>query len=74
VRLLERGHRQPVAELARRYGVKKKAQMRDMVREARERGLLPKLKKSGRPGGVLTPRALAMLGQQTSTPPRRKRR
>ena len=73
VRLTERGSRRPIAELAARHRVKA-AQMRDRIREARERGLLS-FGTQGRPGGVLTARAEQMLGKRTkSTRPRRLRR
>src|SRR5262249_23305666 len=60
VRLVERGHGRPTATLAARHGVKP-AQMRDRIREARERGLLTYFH-GGRPGGQLTARAREMLG------------
>jgi hypothetical protein len=72
VGLIERGTRSPVAELAQRRNVKKSA-MRDMIREARERGLLTYFEQ-GRPGGSLTDRARAILGRNPKALRRRKRR
>jgi hypothetical protein len=69
VRLIERGSRRPVVELATRHRLRP-AQMRDRIHEARERGLLT-LGYQGRPGGVVTPRAQAML--RTRTNPRARR-
>jgi len=72
-RLIERGGRRPVVELARRHEVKP-PRMRDMIREARERGLLTFFTQ-GRPGGALTPRARVLLGEQdtaTSKPMRQR--
>jgi hypothetical protein len=72
----ERGNRRPVATLAKRHGVQP-PRMRDMIREARERGLLD-YSRQGRAGGVLTPRAQAVLKRQRRTaasrPQRGKRR
>lgn len=67
-RATARGSRQPVVDLAKRHGVKP-SQMRDMIREARERGLLSFFA-HGRPGGVVTDRGREVLKQ----PMRRTRR
>jgi hypothetical protein len=62
-RATERGSRQPVADLAKRHNTKK-PRMRDMIREARERGLLTFFAQ-GRPGGTLTQRGRELLKPPT---------
>jgi hypothetical protein len=58
------GSRHPVKDLATRHH-KDVSRMRDMIREARERGLLGKVKNAV-PGGQLTPYAIESLqGRQT---------
>lgn len=73
-RACEHRSRRPVADLAERYGVPQ-PQMRDMLHEARERGLLTK-GDPGRSGGELTPLALTMLVRhpRKARPRRRTRR
>jgi hypothetical protein len=63
--------RRPVADLAARHRVPR-PQMRDMVREARERGLLTFFSQ-GRPGGSATPLAHKILKTARTKTPRRRR-
>jgi hypothetical protein len=60
--LVAKDPRRPVAELARRRGFKP-AKIRDMLREARERGLLS-FSRRGQAGGELTARAREILRQR----------
>lgn len=73
LRAWEHGSRRPVAELADQHGVPQ-PQMRDMLHEARERGLLTK-GDPGKSGGALTAPARALLHptkRQRTTTRRRK--
>jgi hypothetical protein len=70
VQAIERGSRQPVKELAKQRSCPR-AQIRDMLHEARVRQLLSP-GKQGRLGGILTGRATTIL--RSSQPKRRRRR
>ena len=59
--LVNQGSRRPIAELARRHKTAT-SQMRDMIREARERQLLGTVK-HGVSGGQLMPYAMELLGR-----------
>ncbi len=60
VNLWTTGRPHPIAEISTRRSIPK-GKVRDMVREARRRGLLTPGTGRGRIGGQLTPRALAYL-------------
>lgn len=60
------GSGREVAELADAFGYST-SRMRNMLYEARRRGLLTRPPK-GKSGGQLTPKALALLGEQEATP------
>lgn len=62
VQLLDQGSRTPVQALASQLG-QDPAEVRDLIHEARSRGLLTAAPK-GRAGGQLTERALALLPKQ----------
>lgn len=71
VKAVQRGEQRPIRWLATQRRTEP-ATIRDMVHEARERGLLTPATQ-GKSGGALTPRALAMLGRRPNARPRRKR-
>ncbi len=65
VDLIHSGSPRPNAEIAKRRKLKS-PKVRDMIHEARKRGLLS-TKAWGRPGGQLTPRALELLESTNKT-------
>jgi hypothetical protein len=64
VKRLEEGSRSPVQDLADRHNLER-PQARDLIRKARERGLLTQGVR-GTAGGKLTPKALKLLGKDTT--------
>jgi hypothetical protein len=71
VERISAGSTTPVKDIAEQRS-DSTAHIRDLLHEARERGLLTK-GTSGKSAGVLTPRALTLLKQETKAPPRRPR-
>jgi len=68
VEALQRGSRTQVIDVARQLGVPA-AHVRDAVSAARRRGLLTATRSQGVPGGELTAKAHALLGQMAAVGP-----
>lgn len=66
VTAFEAGSRRPTVEVARRFEVPT-TNARDLVHEARTRGLLTGGGRRGQPGGQLTPKARTLLGLASAT-------
>ena len=72
-KVIESGKRNPVQKIAHSIG-ESESKVRDMILQARKRGLLTRPPKQGRIGGLLTPKGQALLGTKTKRQKPMKRR